>query len=157
MKALYPLRYSEYINMYSDEYNLDKYLVMALIKTESNYIYDAHSSVASGLMQITSETAAWIAEKTDIVLDDINNPKTNINMGCYYLSYLLDYYNNNETLALCAYNAGMGNVNKWLKNEEYSKDGKTLDIIPFAETNQYIEKIEKNKKIYINLYQNKEE
>ncbi len=157
MKALYPLRYSEYINVYSNEYNLDKYLVMALIKTESNYIYDAHSGVASGLMQITSETATWIAEKTDIVLDDIFNPKTNINMGCYYLSYLLDYYDYDEKLALCAYNAGMGNVNKWLGNEEYSKDGKTLDQIPFAETKQYIEKIEKCKKIYINLYQNKEE
>ncbi len=159
MKSLYPLRYEEHIEAYSEEYNLDKYLVMALIKAESNYIYDAHSGVARGLMQITDETANWIAEKLAIKFshNDIENPKTNINMGCYYLKYLLDYYNGNETLALAAYNAGMGNVNKWLDNKEYSTTGTTLDKIPFSETQTYIEKIEKGRKIYMNLYKNKEE
>lgn len=157
MKALYPLRYDEYINSYTDEYSLNKYLVMALIKAESNYIYDAHSGVARGLMQITDETSDWICKKLSLENINIEDPKTNINMGCYYLSYLLDYYKNDETLALCAYNAGMGNVNKWLLDERYSKDGITLDDIPFAETRQYIEKIKKYKEIYFNLYHNKEE
>lgn len=142
--------------MYSDEYSLDRYLVMALIKAESNYIYDAQSNVAKGLMQITDETADWICEKLSIENADIEDPQTNINMGCYYLSYLLDYYDD-ETLALAAYNAGMGNVNKWLLDEKYSKTGKTLDEIPFAETKKYIEKIEKGKNIYLNLYNNKED
>lgn len=159
MKSLYPLRYEELIYEYSKEYNLDEFLVMALIKAESNYIYDAHSGVARGLMQITDETALWIAEKLslDFSLEDIENPRTNINMGCFYLSYLLDYYMGSETLALCAYNAGMGNVNKWLKDEKYSKDNKTLDEIPYAETKHYLEKIEKNKEIYISLYKSEEE
>ena len=159
MKAFYPLRYEELIYEYSKEYNLDEFLVMALIKAESNYIYDAHSGIARGLMQITDETALWIAEKLslDFSAEDIENPRMNINMGCFYLSYLLDYYNGDETLALSAYNAGMGNVNNWLKNEEYSKDNKTLDEIPYAETKQYIEKIRKNKEIYISLYRNEEE
>lgn len=157
MKALYPLRYEEYILEYTKEYNLDEYLVMALIKAESNYIYDAHSGVATGLMQITDETANWIAEKMSIAFskEDIINPKTNINMGCYYLRYLLDYYNEDQSLALCAYNAGMGNVNKWLSDKKYSEDGKVLKQIPFEETRQYIEKIEKYKEIYTFLY-NKE-
>lgn len=159
MKSLYPLRYEELICEYSKEYNLDEYMVMALIKAESNYIYDAHSGVARGLMQITDETALWIAKKLsmDFSKDDIVSPETNINMGCFYLSYLLDYYKGDEKLALCAYNAGMGNVNKWLKNKKYSNDNKTLDTIPFEETRKYIEKIEKNKEIYISLYKNKEE
>lgn len=158
MKALYPLRYEEYILEYTKEYNLDKFLVMALIKAESNYIYDAHSGVATGLMQITDETANWIAEKMSIEFskDDIKNPVTNINMGCYYLRYLLDYYEEDETLALCAYNAGMGNVNKWLSDKSCSKDGKVLNEIPFEETRKYIEKIEKYKEIYTFLY-NKED
>lgn len=158
MKALYPLRYEEYILEYTKEYNLDEYLVMALIKAESNYIYDAHSGVATGLMQITDETATWIAEKMSIEFSkaDIKNPKININMGCYYLRYLLDYYTQDQTLALCAYNAGMGNVNKWLSDKEYSKDGKVLNKIPFEETRQYIEKIGKYKEIYTFLY-NKED
>lgn len=157
MKALYPLRYGEYIITYSDKYDLDKYLVMALIKAESNYIYDAHSGVARGLMQITDETADWIATKLSFENFNILNPETNINMGCFYLSYLLDYYKGNEQLALAAYNAGMGNVNKWLLDKEYSQSGETLDNIPFEETRQYIDKIERNKKIYIKLYKKEEE
>lgn len=157
MKALYPLRYDEHIITYSQKYDLDKYLVMALIKAESNYIYDAHSGIARGLMQITDETADWIAAKLSLSDFDILEPETNINMGCFYLSYLLDYYNENEKLALAAYNAGMGNVNKWLSDEEYSKSGETLDNIPFLETRQYIDKIERNKKIYIKLYKKEEE
>lgn len=159
MKALYPLRYEDIIYKYSDKYNLDEFLIMALIKAESNYLYDAHSGIARGLMQITDDTAVWIAKKLSIEFsaDDIENPETNISMGCFYLSYLLDYYAGDETLALAAYNAGLGNVNKWLTNKEYSKNGKTLDKIPFEETRNYIEKIEKNKEIYISLYKNKEE
>lgn len=157
MKALYPLRYGEYIITYSDKYDLDKYLVMALIKAESNYIYDAHSGVARGLMQITDETADWIATKLSFENFNILNPETNINMGCFYLSYLLDYYKGNEQLALAAYNAGMGNVNKWLLDKKYSQSGETLDNIPFEETKQYIDKIERNKKIYIKLYKKEEE
>ncbi len=158
MKAIYPLRYNEHIEKYSKEYNLNEYLVMALIKAESNYIYDAHSGVARGLMQITDETALWISDKLslDFSKNDLENPEINVKMGCYYLSYLLDYYNRNETLALSAYNAGMGNVNKWLSDKEYSKDGKTLDKIPFEETRNYLEKIRKFKKIYNALYKKEE-
>ena len=153
-KVLYPLRYEEYIDKYSEEYKLDRFLVMALIKAESNYINDAQSSVARGLMQITDDTAIWISEKLSIDFepDDIVNPETNIKMGCFYLDYLLDYYKGNVKLSLAAYNAGMGNVDKWLKNPQYSKNGISLDVIPFAETKTYIEKIEKVTTIYKNLY-----
>ena len=157
-KVLYPLRYEEYINKYSKEYELDRFFVMALIKAESNYINDAHSSVAHGLMQITDDTALWISEKLSIDFepDDIVNPETNIKMGCFYLDYLLNYYKGNVKLSLAAYNAGMGNVDKWLKNPQYSKNGISLDVIPFAETKKYIEKIEKGTTIYKKLY-NKED
>lgn len=153
-RIFYPLRYEEHINKYSDEYCLDKYMVMALIKAESNYIYDAHSGVARGLMQITSETAQWIAEKMNIEFEeeDIENPEININMGCYYLKYLIDYYGGEEKLALAAYNAGMGNVNKWLADSSLSSDGNSIDVIPFGETERYIEKIEKGTKAYRKLY-----
>ena len=67
-------------------------------------------------MQITAGTAEWIAEKMQIQFeeDDIENPDLNIKMGCYYLKHLLERYND-ETLALAAYNAGMGNVSEWLE------------------------------------------
>ena len=154
VNILYPLRYEEHIEKYSNDYNLDKYLVMAIIKAESNFIPDAHSGVARGLMQITDDTALWISEKIDIGFDSskLEDPKTNIKMGCYYLRYLLDYYDEDVTLSLAAYNAGMGNVDKWLKDPRYSKSGKTLDVIPFKETQKYIEKINKSINIYKKYY-----
>ncbi len=156
-QMMYPLRHSEYIEEYAKEYELDPVLVMAVIKAESNYIHDAHSGIARGLMQLTDETAKWVAEKMkmkDFQPDDVENPETNIKMGCFYLRYLMDYYSDTD-LALAAYNGGMGNVDKWLKNEEYSKDGKTLDTIPFPETSGYVKKVHRYMDIYRKLYANK--
>ena len=69
-------------------------------------------------------------------------------MGCYYLKYLFDRFKN-VNVVLCAYNAGEGNVRKWLKNKEYSLDGKTIKSIPFNETDKYVKKINKTYKKYI--------
>lgn len=146
---MYPVRYAQFINKYSAEYGLDRYLVMGVIKAESNYIHDAHSGVARGLMQITDDTAVWIAAKLNMEFsaDDLDDPETNIKMGCYYLGYLIEHYENID-VALAAYNGGMGNVNKWLKNGEYSDDGKTLKKIPFPETDEYVRRVRKYQQVY---------
>ena len=150
---LYPLDYQDLIVKYANANNLEHSLVMAVIKSESNFIEDAHSGVASGLMQLTDDTAAWIAGKMDIDTDKINlnNPKDNIMLGCYYLRYLIDYYDGNIDVALAAYNGGMGNVDKWLKNSEYSQDGKNLTYIPFKETREYVKKVNTQQKVYHKL------
>ncbi len=148
-----PLKYEGYIEKYSEEYNLDKYLVMAVINAESSFDHEAHSGVARGLMQLTEDTAKWIAGELEIkYYDDIEeNPELNIKMGCYYLSYLINQYENTPT-ALAAYNAGLGNVNKWLKNEKYSADGKKLDEIPYGETERYVRRIEFLEGFYKKVY-----
>ena len=148
-EMVYPLRHDDVITQYSQEYSLDRYLVMGVIKAESNYIHDAHSGVARGLMQITDDTAKWIAGKLNIefTADDIEDPDTNIRMGCYYLSYLINRYGD-INVALAAYNGGMGNVDKWLSDSRYSSDGKTLSDIPFPETEKYVERVNKYTGIY---------
>ena len=132
---------------------LDKFLVAAVIKTESNFIHDAHSGKARGLMQLTDETAEWIAGKMGIEFktDDVDIPEINIKMGCWYLKYLIDKYDNVDT-ALAAYNGGMGNVSKWLADKRYSDDGKTLKYIPFEETRNYVKKVNSYKEIYEEKY-----
>ncbi|MBP3361012.1 MAG: lytic transglycosylase domain-containing protein [Clostridia bacterium] len=147
---LYPLEYQDIIVKYANENELDQCLVMAVIKTESNFVEDAHSGKASGLMQLTDDTASWIASKTDVDIDKINlmNPKDNIRMGCYYLRYLIDYYEGNVDVALAAYNGGMGNVDKWLKDERYSEDGVNLKYIPFKETREYVKKVNNECEVY---------
>lgn len=156
IKIIYPVSHEQTIEKYSKENELDPYLVLALIKAESNFVSDARSNKgARGLMQITEGTAVWVAEKMgikDFDVDTLNEPQTNIALGSWYLSYLLDRYNSDDTLALCAYNAGSRNVEKWLSDKEYSTDGITLEKIPFSETRHYVEKIRKYHKGYKKFY-----
>jgi soluble lytic murein transglycosylase len=102
-------------------------------------------------MQLTGETAEWVASlmgNTAFKPDDVLDPAANIAIGCYFLRWLMDYYNGDTKLALCAYNAGIGNVDRWLTDTRYSKDGLTLASIPFPETAEYIKRVELNLRVY---------
>ncbi|MCL2153344.1 MAG: lytic transglycosylase domain-containing protein [Oscillospiraceae bacterium] len=148
----YPLRYFDTIQECAVEYGLEPELICAVINTESRFNKDAVSRRgASGLMQIIDSTAYWLAPKMgidDFDYDQIFEPALNIQMGCYYLSMLERQYGD-LNVALSAYNAGSGNVDQWLQDSEYSDDGQTLKHIPFQETQDYIERITKNQKIYL--------
>lgn len=141
-KILYPTKYIEYVDKYSAEYNLDKTVVFAVIKAESGFNENNRSKTgARGLMQIMPETGEWAAGIIEIESysdDMLYDPDMNIRIGCWYMRYLLDMYDDNLSTALAAYNAGCGTVNKWLKDEKYSLDGETLDNVPYAETDGYV-------------------
>ncbi len=136
----YPVAYADIIVKYANQNDLDPFLVMGVIKQESNFVPEAHSGFAGGLMQLTEETAEWNANRLGVTDYDYMDPETNIMLGCHYLKYLIDKYGNTNT-ALAAYNGGMGNVNEWLKNPECSDDGETLKYIPFGETRHYVTKV----------------
>ena len=148
----FPLYYSEEITEAAAEYGLDEYLVRAVIKAESGYEENASSGVAYGLMQLTDETAEWVSEKTGLDFAKRLEPEVNIKMGCYYLSYLIERFGSQNT-ALAAYNAGPATVGRWLSEKAYSKDGESLDKIPYAETEKYVRKVEDFYRIYIRLYE----
>lgn len=156
VKMFYPLYFKEHIVEYAKEYRLPAPIVAAVIKTESNFDVFAESGKgARGLMQITPSTGSWIAEKLEIKNyneDMLFDPEINIRFGCWYIRYLSDYYENNLTLAFAAYNGGRGNVDKWLENNELSKDGKNLDSIPFKETRNFVLRVNKNNNMYKKLY-----
>ncbi|MCH5184907.1 MAG: lytic transglycosylase domain-containing protein [Oscillospiraceae bacterium] len=153
LRVIYPLRYYDIIGSMSEKYDLDKFIVMGIIKAESNYIHDARSHVAYGLMQITENTALDIAERMNIEIteSDLDNPMINIEIGCYYLNFLYNYYGDID-VALAAYNGGMGNVNRWLNDDMYSSDGTVLHDIPFPETKKYVRNVNKYAWIYGKLY-----
>ena len=150
-QTIYPVAYSEYIVKYAHKNGLDPFLVMAVIKQESNFVPDAASDYAHGLMQLTPDTAEWNARAMGISDYDYLDPETNIEIGCHYLSYLIKTYENIDT-ALAAYNGGMGNVSAWLEDDSYSSDGVALDYIPFSETRAYVEKVNKYWENYKSLY-----
>ena len=154
IKLYYPLKHENLIDTYSVKYNIDKYLVMGVISSESHFNENAKSHKgAKGLMQLTESTSHWCNEHFNLSYEqiDLYNAEINIEIGCLYLEYLIDTYENIET-ALAAYNAGPGNVNKWLKDKNYSEDGETLIKIPFEETEKYVKKVIKRRNVYFDLY-----
>ncbi len=158
-KLDYPYKYETMVNKYSKKYNLNPLFVLSVIKVESNFEERAKSSVgAIGLMQITGETGSEIANKLgykNFISNDLYNPETNIEFGCFYLKDLFKEFNDRD-LVIAAYNGGRGNVRNWLKNKEYSKDGDNLHNIPFPETKEYVEKVNKAYDMYKKIYGNEQ-
>ena len=106
-------------------------------------------------MQIMEETAKEIADELDYVYEeeaDLYKPEVNIMIGTRYFANLLKAYEGNTNLALAAYNAGIGNVNKWIKEGIIKSDGSDIENIPFKETNNYVRKILRDYKIYKEIY-----
>lgn len=154
LMKIYKLDYSEYVEKYANEYNVDKYLIFAIIKAESNFDEKAVSTKgAQGLMQLMYSTAEEIASKLDIDLNEENvlEPDININLGTKYICMLIQKYEN-INLALAAYNAGSGNVDGWIENGTLKKDGTDIENIPFTETNNYVRKILRDYEIYKDIY-----
>ena len=149
----YPLKYRAIIKRYSSEYNLSENLVTSVINVESGFKKNCVSSAnAKGLMQLIDSTAEDISKKLNVDNYDLFDPNTNVRFGCYYLRFLIDYYDGNIENALCAYNAGLANVNNWLKDDNFAINGIKLINTPFQETNKYLEKIHSNQKIYKIIY-----
>lgn len=160
LKIIYPTKYENFVELYSKEYDVDKYLVYAIIKAESNFNCDAVSfKEAKGLMQLMDETAKDILKKNNINLtqeqleEKLLQAEFNINLGTKYISMLIEKYQNIE-LALTAYNAGSGNVDNWIKQEILNRDGSNIENVPYKETNNYVRKILRDYEIYKKIYQN---
>ena len=154
MTALYPKKYSEYVEQYAAEYEIEENLLYAVIRTESGFDPDSVSSAsAQGLTQITEDTFDWLMTKTGehYDFDDLFIPEIAIRYGAFFLSLLQREYGVTETV-LAAYHAGMGNVSSWLDDPEYSDDGRHLTKIPISDTAHYVHKVttamEKYEKIY---------
>ncbi len=151
-----PLRHEDIIRQQAREKGLDPALVAAVIYAESHF-RDGQTSPAGalGLMQLTPETARYIARKsggTAFVVGDLATPQVNIAYGAYYLRYLLRRYDGNEAFALAAYNAGEGNVDRWIAAARAHDRALTIDAIPYAETRAYVTRVQDAKRDYASNY-----
>ena len=153
---LYPKDYAEYVENYSSEYGVDSDFSFAIIKCESNFNTNAVSSAgAKGLMQLTPDTFRWVAGKlygTEIDEELLFDPETNIKCGIWYISYLKTRFSGEEEI-IAAYNAGPAHVKEWLADSRYSADGKTLQTLPFKETERHVKKVLNARDIYKKLYE----
>ncbi len=149
---VFPVKYADEILKYSEKYDLEPGFVCAIIKTESGFDTSAQSHKgARGLMQLMPDTVDWAVENMGIEnfsYANIEDPDVNIDIGCWVLNFLGEQFNDNPELMAAAYNAGSGNVTKWLGDTKYSADGEYLDYIPYKETENYVKKVMLYEKVY---------
>jgi soluble lytic murein transglycosylase-like protein len=151
-----PTRYETLVDTYCKQHNLDKYLVLGLIREESFFRPDAVSPArANGVMQLLYGTAKDVAKKQGIRIKkwDLYNPNINIRLGTDYLKGLLDKYNNKLHLALAAYNAGDFRVDEWLQRFGNVPEDEFIEMIPFTDTRNYVKNILRNYYYYRFYYE----
>jgi soluble lytic murein transglycosylase len=140
-----PLRHEDIIRQQAHDKGLDPALIAAVIYAESHFRDGQVSAAgAQGLMQLTPATARYIAHKsggTQFVVDDLGTPQVNIAYGAYYLRYLLRRYDGNVDFALAAYNAGEGNVDRWISAARAHERALTVTAIPYSETRAYVQRV----------------
>lgn len=152
-KSMYPLRYEDEITASAATHGVDPYLVAAVIRSESSWDPEASSHQgARGLMQLMPETAQDMVAKGLVdgkrySYENLEDPTINIEYGCAYLSYLMTYFNGATDRAIAAYNAGMGNVDGWAKQDKLLHNA-----ITFPETQAYLVRVNMAKARYQELY-----
>ncbi|MBP2653501.1 MAG: slt 2 [Firmicutes bacterium] len=154
--CLYPFPYQEIVYRHALKNEVDPFLAVAVIRTESKFLPEARSDKgAVGLMQMMPETARWVAGqiKYNGFYDNLlNDPEVNICFGTWYLASLNGEFNNNEVLVLAAYNGGRGNVKEWMRKYGWTDEFHEIEAIPFKETRDYVRKVLEAKKRYQSLY-----
>ncbi len=146
-----PLRHDDIIRQQADDKDLDPALIAAVIYAESRFRDQTSPAGARGLMQVTPATAEEIARRsggTEFEQGDLADPQINIAYGSWYLNWLLERYGGNSALAVAAYNAGTGNVDRWI----VADPGMDVDEIPFPETRAYVRKVLDARRQYRRTY-----
>ena len=154
-QARYPFPYLQEIEKWSKERQINPLLVTAVIRQESRFEPKVKSSAgAVGLMQVLPSTAKSIAPqaKLDSKKIDLENPDNNIMLGTLYLDHTHQQYGNNSLLAIASYNAGPGNVSKWLQTLPKEDPDEFVEAIPFDETKNYVRQVFGNYWNYLRLY-----
>ncbi|PUA37064.1 lytic transglycosylase [Paenibacillus elgii] len=144
-RMLYPIRYEQEIRQNAAKYDLDPFLVAAVIRVESNYLTETESKKgAYGMMQLMPDTANWIIDKARFSEDfrnRLNDPAVSIELGSWYLNWLSKQFNGNRIAVLAGYNAGHGKVSRWLQENEWDGTLQNADRIPYGETRHYIQRV----------------
>ncbi len=155
-RLAFPFPFRAAIEHYSQEQNLDPFLVAALIRQESEF--NTHSishANAYGLMQVLPSTGRGIARHFGIrrfSASDLLTADRNIQFGTYFFKTLLDHSNGEPEKALASYNAGPGRTALWSTWGPFHEPAEFTEVVPFHETRGYIQIVLRNAEVYRRLY-----
>ncbi len=148
LKERFPYYYDTATERYSQLFGVEKELILAVIKQESQYKTTAASwANAHGLMQLIPATAREMASLTGRKLKSVNqlyDPDFNIRLGARYLKRLQHQFKGRKERMLAAYNAGPHRVQRWEKKIGANLTDVFIENIEFAETRDYVRKVMKN-------------
>lgn len=151
----YPTYYADLVVPLAQSYSYDPLLQFALLRQESLFeSFATSSAVAQGLSQVIPDTGAYIAQQlewADYDNEDLYRPYVGLAFGAFYLNEQLEAFDGDVSAALAAYNGGPGNAARWLSLAPNDHD-RFLQVVSFAETRTYIERIYTGHAIYRYLY-----
>ena len=150
-----PLRHDDIIRQQARDKDLDPSLIAAVIYEESRFRDQTSHAGARGLMQITPDTADFIAKNSGgfrFEQDDLATPQINIAYGSFYLRYLIDHYDGHEAPAIAAYNAGLTNADCWVADAGGPEDFDAERHITFPETRAYVANVLERRAQYRDHY-----
>ena len=153
----YPLEFTEEVEQYAAEFNLDPFLIYTVIHTESGFDPLAESNVgARGLMQMTEETFEWIKSKIapeeNLTFEDLYTPAVSIRFGSCFLSMCMERYGQDVSTAAAAYHSGWGTVDILLQDSGNTEDGIRLTSFPYDQMYNYVQKINRTYEAYLQIY-----
>ena len=158
---LYPRYYADTVEKYAKMYNVDTFLIAAMILEESRYNAEAVSwAGAIGLMQIMPATGRELAQKLRIRrfrTSMLKQPDINIRMGTKYIGELNSWFDGNIMHVIGAYNGGPGRMERWVSTKNIKDIDLFVEKITIRETRLHIKKVIDSYDNYVEIYGKKNE
>ncbi len=153
--VVFPTPYLQEIQTAAQKYALPAELIYAIARQESAFNPMARSpSDAFGLMQLLPSTAKKMGREARVPyrdFEDLYDPATNVTLGSYYLRKLSNVFQGNFIAMVASYNAGSGNIRKWMKARFRPDPLEFIEMIPYRETRNYVKYVYRNYVIYQRL------
>ena len=156
LRLSFPRGFEQRVRFFSRKYALDEFLVYSLIREESHFDREAVSvSDARGLMQLLPSTALETASKAGLrnfETSRLFSPDVNLELGCYYLSWLLGLFEGNFAVSLAGYNGGPTIARTWYEKNGTLDTDEFIEEIPFEQSRNYVKKIIRSYAAYEAVY-----
>lgn len=152
-QLFYPQYYQSIVTKNSKDYQIEEYLLYALIRSESYFDSTVVSSAgAIGLSQLMESTANDCARKLKLENVDLRNPEQNVLLGSFYLRELINRLDGNVLNSIISYNTGITRVRNWAKQYSNLSADLFIEVLPIRESREYAKKVMSAAAIYGYLY-----